>query len=88
MDEDRVRSRNDMLAPPSSTPPAAKVSREIGNVVREVVVLLCVTTALVTNKLEPMWFVVIVMSIITGHFARSKAEGALDVQALIELVKR
>jgi hypothetical protein len=85
---EEILGRNDMLAPPSSTPPAAKISREIGNVVREIVVLLCVTTALVTNKLEPMWFVVIVMSIITGHFARSKAEGALDVNALVELLKR
>lgn len=88
MNDDEIRGRHDVIGPPSSLPAAAKVSREIGNIVREVTIVAAITTALVAGKMSPEMFAALILGMITGHYARSKAEGVVGEQTLIDLMKR
>lgn len=74
--------------PLTTTPPAAKVQREIGHTVREVAMILAATTVLAMGKIDAMWWMILMLVLTTGHFARSKAEGAIGEQTLTTLIEQ
>lgn len=90
MTDDDIKSRNDVLAPPftPTSPPLVKVSREITTAAVYISTTTAITVALITGKLSEAMFVALLMALITGHFARSKPEGGLDSQTLVDLLKR
>ena len=74
--------------PPTSTsPPAVKVSREIGNIIREVTIIGAITAALLTGKMSPDVFAIMIGGFVTGHFALMSGKG-IDSQTLREIMKR
>jgi hypothetical protein len=80
----------------TSSPPAVKISREIAATAVVITLILAVTgsltAALIVGKMEPAVFAVLIASlmssVISGYFGRSKPEGVVGEQTLLNLLKR
>jgi hypothetical protein len=77
---------SDYAAPPvvSTSPPAVKVQREIGTTIRDVAIVVAVTTGLLAGKLEPTWFVLVLVALMM----KQKGIGEKALIDLVELVRR
>jgi hypothetical protein len=85
-----IQARNDILAPPpppNTLPPAAKISREVGNIIRELAIIGALTAALLSGKMSPDVFAVMIGGFVTGHFALMSGK-AIDAQMLREIMRR
>lgn len=79
---------SDAISPATSSPPAVKISREITSAVVLSVGMISLTVALAIGKLE-MGLYAVLMSNVLGYLAgRSKPEGVVGEQTLMNLVRR
>lgn len=84
---------SDYIAPPaprvpSSTPPGAKVAREVGHTFVAIAAIAAVTVLGMAGKLSEAGTIGTFAAIFAGYFALRKGEGAVDAQTIVDLMNK